>query len=61
MGNHFSAEKAGQEFRKRISVGKILPLIGIDGVFSAEIAAERFEGVSCSGFSYQRVYTAYQM
>ena len=52
MSNQFSAEKAGQEFRKRIAKGKILPLIGIYDVFSAKIAAERFEGVFCSGFSY---------
>ena len=52
MSNQFSAEKVGQEFRKRIAKGKILPLIGIYDVFSAKIAAERFEGVFCSGFSY---------
>jgi len=52
MRNHFSAERAGQEFRKRISTGKILPLIGIYDVFSAKIAAAKFEGVFCSGFSY---------
>lgn len=52
MGYHFSAERAGQEFRKRISTGKILPLIGIYDVFSAKIAAAQFEGVFCSGFSY---------
>ena len=52
MNNIFSAERAGQEFRKRIATGKILPLIGIYDVFSAKLAAERFEGVFCSGFSY---------
>ena len=30
----------------------MLPLIGVYDVFSAQIAAERFEGVFCSGYSY---------
>jgi 2-methylisocitrate lyase-like PEP mutase family enzyme len=52
MPKHFSAERAGREFRNRIATGKILPFIGIYDVFSAEIAAQRFDGVFCSGFSY---------
>jgi len=52
MYNQLSAEKAGRAFRNRIAKGKILPLVGIYDVFSAKIAAEKFEGVFCSGFSY---------
>ena len=43
---------AGPAFRERISKGGILPLIGVYDVFSALIAARRFEGVFCSGFSF---------
>lgn len=43
---------AGNEFRKRIATGKILPLVGIYDVFSAKIAHKYFEGVFCSGFSF---------
>jgi len=42
----------GKIFRDRISDGNILQLIGIYDVFSAKLAAERFEGVFCSGFSF---------
>jgi len=52
MTQHFSAERAGREFRSRIETGKILPLAGIYDVFSARLAAERFEGVFCSGFGF---------
>ena len=43
---------AGNEFRRRIQEKRVLPLIGVYDVFSAKIAAERFEGVFCSGYSY---------
>ena len=43
---------AGAAFRRRIKETKLLPLIGVYDVFSAKIAAERFEGVFCSGYSY---------
>jgi 2-methylisocitrate lyase-like PEP mutase family enzyme len=43
---------AGEEFRRRIGKKKLLPLIGVYDVFSAQIAAQRFEGVFCSGYSY---------
>lgn len=43
---------AGNEFRRRIQVGRLLSLIGVYDVFSAQIAAQRFEGVFCSGYSF---------
>jgi len=43
---------AGNEFRRRIQDGKLLHLIGVYDVFSAQIAAQRFEGVFCSGYSF---------
>ncbi len=43
---------AGAAFRSRIRENKLLPLIGVYDVFSARLAAERFEGVFCSGYSF---------
>lgn len=43
---------AGDQFRRRIQEKSLLPLIGVYDVFSAQIAATRFEGVFCSGYSY---------
>jgi 2-methylisocitrate lyase-like PEP mutase family enzyme len=43
---------AGDEFRRRIREKRILSLIGVYDVFSAQIASRRFEGVFCSGYSY---------
>jgi len=43
---------AGDVFRRRILDPKLLTLIGVYDVFSARIAAERFEGVFCSGYSF---------
>jgi len=43
---------AGDEFRHRLREKRLLPLIGVYDVFSAQIAASRFEGVFCSGYSY---------
>jgi 2-methylisocitrate lyase-like PEP mutase family enzyme len=43
---------AGEEFRRRIEQKKLLPLIGVYDVFSALIAAQRFEGVFCGGYGY---------
>jgi 2-methylisocitrate lyase-like PEP mutase family enzyme len=43
---------AGEAFRERIRTGKILPLCGIHDAFSALLAAQRFEGVFCSGFGF---------
>jgi 2-methylisocitrate lyase-like PEP mutase family enzyme len=43
---------AGDEFRRRIGKNGLLWLIGVYDVFSALIAATRFEGVFCSGYSY---------
>lgn len=50
--SRFSGPIAGDEFRRRIQRNRLLPLIGVYDVFSALIAAERFEGVFCSGYSY---------
>jgi len=49
---YWTGPNAGLEFRRRIHKKKILPLIGVYDVFSAQIAAQRFEGVFCSGYSY---------
>ena len=43
---------AGYAFRERVQSGTILPLCGIHDVFSALVAAARFEGVFCSGFGF---------
>jgi len=43
---------AGNEFRRRIRDHRLLPLIGVYDVFSAQIAANRFEGVFCSGYGF---------
>jgi 2-methylisocitrate lyase-like PEP mutase family enzyme len=43
---------AGDEYRRRIAKNKLLSLIGVYDVFSAQIAAERFEGVFCSGYGF---------
>jgi 2-methylisocitrate lyase-like PEP mutase family enzyme len=44
--------RAGDEFRRRLQNPKLLCLIGVYDVFSARLAAERFEGVFCSGYSF---------
>jgi 2-methylisocitrate lyase-like PEP mutase family enzyme len=49
---HFTGPNAGDQFRRRIAEKRLLCLIGVYDVFSARIAAERFEGVFCSGYSY---------
>jgi 2-methylisocitrate lyase-like PEP mutase family enzyme len=49
---YFAGPLAGDEFRRRIRENKLFPLIGVYDVFSAQIAATRFEGVFCSGYSY---------
>ncbi len=49
---YFKEPNAGDEFRSRIQQKRLLPLVGIYDVFSALIAAERFEGVFCSGYGY---------
>ncbi|MEI8242189.1 MAG: isocitrate lyase/PEP mutase family protein [bacterium] len=48
----FHGAMAGKMFRQRLATGKILPLIGVYDVFSALLAAERFEGIFLSGFGY---------
>ena len=52
MTNQLSGRRAGDEFRRRLQNRKLLCLIGVYDVFSARIAAERFEGVFCSGYSF---------
>jgi 2-methylisocitrate lyase-like PEP mutase family enzyme len=49
---YLAGPRAGSEFRRRIKKGTLLPLIGVYDVYSALIAARRFEGVFCSGYSY---------
>jgi 2-methylisocitrate lyase-like PEP mutase family enzyme len=42
----------GDEFRRRLRNKKLLPLIGAYDVFSAQMAAKRFEGVFCGGYGF---------
>src|SRR5687768_2816734 len=49
---YLTGPSAGDEFRRRLRKKRLLPLIGVYDVFSAIIAAECFEGVFCSGYSY---------
>ena len=42
----------GTAFRDRLATGRVLPLIGVYDAFSAKLAAQRFDGVFCSGFSF---------
>jgi len=46
----------GDMIRKRIESKKILPLIGIYDVFSAALAAEKFEAIFCSGYGFAASY-----
>lgn len=52
VGLQLAGFSAGEEFRRRMTNPKVLILIGVYDVFSARIAAERFEGVFCSGYSF---------
>jgi 2-methylisocitrate lyase-like PEP mutase family enzyme len=52
MGTHLTGGSAGNEFRRRLLDQRLLCLIGVYDVFSARIAAQRFEGVFCSGYGY---------
>jgi 2-methylisocitrate lyase-like PEP mutase family enzyme len=52
MVTELTGRSAGDEFRRRLKDKRLLCLIGVYDVFSARIAAERFEGVFCSGYSY---------
>jgi 2-methylisocitrate lyase-like PEP mutase family enzyme len=49
---YWTGPNAGIQFRQRIQQKKLLPLIGVYDVFSAQIAAKRFEGVFCSGYGF---------
>ena len=49
---YFTGPSAGDEFRRRLRKKRLLPLIGVYDVFSALIAADRFEGVFCSGYGF---------
>jgi 2-methylisocitrate lyase-like PEP mutase family enzyme len=49
---HLRGTLAGDEFRRRTRNKRLLPLIGAYDVFSAQIAAARFEGVFCGGYGY---------
>jgi 2-methylisocitrate lyase-like PEP mutase family enzyme len=52
MVTDLTGRTAGDAFRRRLQSQKLLCLIGVYDVFSARIAAQRFEGVFCSGYSY---------
>src|SRR5262245_12292953 len=52
MTTNLTGRIAGDAFRMRLERQGLLCLIGVYDVFSARIAAERFEGVFCSGYSY---------
>src|SRR5262245_7347863 len=52
MSIQLSGRRARDEFRRRLQDPKLLCLIGVYDVFSARIAAARFEGVFCSGYSF---------
>jgi 2-methylisocitrate lyase-like PEP mutase family enzyme len=52
MVTDLTGRTAGDAFRRRLQSEKLLCLIGVYDVFSARIAAQRFEGVFCSGYSY---------
>jgi len=49
---YLTGPSAGDEFRRRLRKRRLLPLIGVYDVFSALIAADRFEGVFCSGYGF---------
>lgn len=44
--------RPGVEFRQRVRTGRFFPLIGVYDVFSAKLAAARFDGVFCSGLGF---------
>jgi len=46
----------GEELRNRINTGAILPLIGVYDVFSAALAARKFEAIFCSGYGFAASY-----
>jgi len=46
----------GNKLRERINSGKILSLIGVYDVFSAALAAEKFEAIFCSGYGFAASY-----
>lgn len=47
-----SSLSAPDRLRQRLGTGAILPFIGIYDVFSATLAARRFDGLFCSGYSF---------
>jgi len=49
---HLTRSRAGDRFRRRTRNKRLVPLIGAYDVFSALIAAKRFEGVFCGGYGY---------
>jgi len=49
---YLTGPSAGDEFRRRLRKRRILPLVGVYDVFSSLIAANKFEGVFCSGYSF---------
>src|SRR5580765_3732733 len=52
MFTDLTGRSAGDAFRLRLQSEKLICLIGVYDVFSARIAARRFEGVFCGGYGY---------
>jgi 2-methylisocitrate lyase-like PEP mutase family enzyme len=52
MFTDLTGRSAGDAFRRRLQSEKLICLIGVYDVFSARIAARRFEGVFCGGYGY---------
>ena len=46
----------GDRLRHRLGDGKILPLIGVFDVFSAALAARKFDAIFCSGYGFAASY-----
>jgi 2-methylisocitrate lyase-like PEP mutase family enzyme len=46
----------GEAMRKRMEQNKVLPVIGIYDVFSAALAAQKFDAIFCSGYGFAASY-----
>ena len=52
MSERLYGSAAGNAFRKRVATGKIVQFVGVYDVFSALVAAQRFDSVFLSGFGF---------
>ncbi|MEI7891674.1 MAG: isocitrate lyase/PEP mutase family protein [Myxococcales bacterium] len=52
MSERLYGSAAGIAFRKRVATGKIVQFVGVYDVFSALVAAQRFDSVFLSGFGF---------